>query len=124
VKCRHRLRRDIRYWVPTAPGLVPVGIEMTITRCARCDVMLPLGASNDADERVGVEIRAASMVACHETDSRCRCFDLGKRLAPIGREREACDLAAEIMYPDLYARHVAERDEVARVIAETSGGGT
>ena len=120
MTCKHEHPRGLT-WDGDGYGWMTGGDDARI--CRWCGHWLSLGDSNDADERVGVEIRAASMVACHETDSRCRCFDLSKRLAPIGREREARDLAAEIMYPDLYARHVAERDEDARVIAETSGGG-
>ena len=122
MKCKHRLRRDIRYWVPTAPGLVPSGIEMTITRCNRCDSMLSLGASNDADERVGVEIRAAEIAA----------LGIGTPHLWITRDEDHGwrDYANEDGGGDCRCSEAVRHDahnwhagHLARVIAETSGGG-
>jgi hypothetical protein len=64
-------------------------------RCLDCGAWLPLGPSNDEPEQVRVEMRAASMISCHKTDSRCCCFLPSKRLAPMGLERDARELADE-----------------------------
>ena len=72
--------------------------------CDDCGEWLSLGPSNDADERVKIEIQAAYFVAEPESLAAARWFD-----CPFGE----CA--------------VCERDRhagwLARIIAETSGGG-
>lgn len=61
-KCKHT-----RSWYSTAEVLVARrfagSLAMGQRQCERCRAILSLGPSNDADERVRIEIRAAELAA-------------------------------------------------------------
>lgn len=105
--CRHRLRvfQSATVFAPhttTAcigtfgPGWANVPGQH---RCDRCGQVIPLGESNDADERVRMELRAARLAHGenneHEFTQIEWCGWSGDEIAIDGSTREEIDVTAE-----------------------------
>ena len=95
MKCKHDPADAVRELI--FPPLRGVTVPVIRLMCRHCGAWLSLGPANEDSEAVRIEMRAAEMLACHEMDNRCRCFHPSRRLNPIGLERQARDLADEVM---------------------------
>lgn len=95
MKCRHEF-----VWRMRQVEILGVETIVDVKGCCDCGAWLSLGPANDESEAVRVEIRAAGMLACHAVDDGCRCGDVERRLAPMGLEREARDLAMDVIWDE------------------------
>ena len=106
MKCKHKNADHLmrgQWFIDWEGDLVSIAMCEQL-RCLMCGAWMSLGPSADDDERVKIEIQAAYFVAEPESLAAARWFD-----CPFG-ECAGCER-------DRHAGHLA------RVIAETSGGG-
>lgn len=96
-RCKHQGKRFVRRWIPIEPGLVPKSIIAETDVCVDCGKWFSVGESSDRSAAVKIEIRLATMLACHFADDYpCRCFDRRRLLRDASDEKEVRRIVIEI----------------------------